>query len=234
MANESSFAGTVSFPIECYDTLMKYISQYKAPYYGVGSFHNTRIDGDCIYVDFLGNVRWSAEGMFSNDGSWFFYPDENPIANQLIHELDGREIELNYVDLEPGCEVFYEFYGSINIDNGCVDICGACEDIPYTSRNMVDYGCFDLAATTDNVRELIDDYFMTCKIDNRDKIDWSKVEALAIKMMQQPRYDGVLCEYDEYDFMYELEEEINAEPEKYYIKQYVISADDLASILGVV
>ena len=130
--------------------------------------------------------------------------------------------------------MFYEFNGSIDIDNGCVSICGESEGLPFTSRAMVDYGCFDLVATTDNVRELIDDYFKTCKIDNRDKINWSKVEALAIKMMQQPRYDGVLCEYDEYDFMYELEEEINAEPEKYYIKQYVISADDLASILGVV
>lgn len=210
MANISQFHGEITFPMECANELIAFLDNYTSPnFYGVMYFNKCGndirkdIENNMLpTVGFSGDGRWTASSMFDEDGSLFFFPQENPYARLLIGKLVGRSLPIDYIDYEPGCDVLYEFIGEMRVDIfECVKILGDYEAIESTSRNLIQYDCESCAidgSVDKDFEKLVNHVAQELDFDD----DIALLRLVIRDTLNNSRYDGMLTDMDlEYWFV---------------------------------
>lgn len=174
MANISSASGTMYLSRKFYDKnkelIDNWVKYYQTPqnyeYYGFAYMKIEEVTEDEVWLKFDGEGRWSwgdtLENIFSSDK---FRSQINPYRDDLINRLyeDKEEIEMEYKDYEPGCEILVErevilivkkydnkgkYYTEVIVDT---DI-----DITYNDYNRIKTGVEDGYLLDENKEELLE------------------------------------------------------------------------------
>ena len=229
MANISSFYGEMHIKKEVLDVIRKDLAEYVASppdrcygidYFGVEPEEILKCEGDLSFT-FEGNGRWSYWTMLQ-DG--YGTIDNQEILRKLWEK--GYQIEIDFWDYEPGCEILYGSEGRLipeRIHDEFVFLYK--EEVlrtpDYTIPNLEKWGfCEAEYDVRDDISldKLLDDAqrhfvkFWKFRNDNGEMGGTNTLvvedkEAVREFMLKHEYYDG-LCTFDDIDrLLMELEEE---------------------------